>query len=188
MNFSYHFPYFLSEWSHATCILLKFRNCAINSVNYSRSKSIRPIRSLIDGDFMILIYRVSSLMLHENRLNRLMRRATCEPPAAGHSNSRQRNRVSENRARRACHTEAKSFKWMNKCKKHFGLQTLHWSRKFFSDALPELNYMSTSVAYRYKNSISIYRVLSILFFATSPAYIEIYQKSFSNLARTLLLP
>ena len=46
-------------------------------------------------------------------------------------------RASENRTqtRRA---EAEIFKWMNdyeRKKKHFGLQTLRWSRNFFSDAL-----------------------------------------------------
>ena len=30
---------------------------------------------------------------------------------------------------------SQNFEWMNKWIKHFGLQTLHWSRKFFSDAL-----------------------------------------------------
>ena len=44
-------------------------------------------------------------------------------------------RASENRARRAWCAEAKIFKWMNEWKKYFGLHTLRWSPKFFSDAL-----------------------------------------------------
>ena len=35
----------------------------------------------------------------------------------------------------ACRAGAEILKWMNERTQHFGLQTLHWSRKPFSDAL-----------------------------------------------------
>ena len=44
-------------------------------------------------------------------------------------------RASENGVHQARRAEAIIFKWMNEWKKHFGLQTLRWSRNFFSDAL-----------------------------------------------------
>ena len=45
-------------------------------------------------------------------------------------------RASENRVRWARRAEDEILKWMNEWKKYFGLHTLRWSRKFFSDALP----------------------------------------------------
>ena len=66
-------------------------------------------------------------------------------------------RASENSARWACHAEAEILKWTNEWKKHFGLQTLHWSRNFFQTPcmyiISSLYFPGAVVVYVYTSSL-----------------------------------